>query len=157
MDEILQIRRAHPEESGFLTDLAMRSKAHWPYDRAFLEDVRPDLTLRPEKFMPDFHVYILEAAGKPVGFCSLVPIDPGTVELDDLFIEPDDIGKGYGQRLWDYAVSVARDLGFQRIVLVSDPYAEAFYARQGAVCIGEKTSAIREGRVLPVMEYQLSG
>jgi GNAT superfamily N-acetyltransferase len=74
-----------------------------------------------------------------------------------LFIEPDDIGKGYGQRLWDYAVSVARDLGFQRIVLVSDPYAEPFYARQGAVRIGEKTSAIREGRVLPVMEYQLGG
>src|SRR5579864_4284685 len=45
MDELLQIRRAHPEESGFLTDLAMRSKAHWPYDHAFLEDVRPDLTL----------------------------------------------------------------------------------------------------------------
>lgn len=157
MDEILQIRRAHPEESGLLTDLAMRSKAHWAYDSAFLEDIKRDLTFRPEKFMPDFHVYVLEAAGKPVGFCSLVRIDPGTVELDDLFIEPGDIGKGYGQRLWDYAVSVARDLGFQRIVLVSDPYAEAFYARQGAVRIGEKTSSIREGRVLPVMEYQLSG
>ncbi|MGH9782427.1 MAG: GNAT family N-acetyltransferase [Candidatus Acidiferrales bacterium] len=156
MDRSLRIRRAHPEESGFLTDLAMRSKAHWAYDRAFLEDIKPDLTFRPERFMPDFHVYILEAEGKPVGFCSLAPVDPGTVELDDLFIEPEDIGKGYGQRLWDYAVSVARDLGFLRIVLVSDPYAEPFYARQGAVRIGEKTSAIREGRVLPVMEYQLS-
>ncbi|MHB8410904.1 MAG: GNAT family N-acetyltransferase [Candidatus Acidiferrales bacterium] len=155
MDEALQIRRAHPEESGFLTDLAMRSKAHWPYDRAFLEDVRPDLTLRPEKFMPDFHVYILEAAGKPVGFCSLVPVDRETVELEDLFIEPDCIGKGYGKRLWNYAVNLARDLGFARIVLVSDPYAEPFYARQGAVCIGEKTSSIREGRVLPVMEFCL--
>ncbi|HVB36767.1 MAG TPA: GNAT family N-acetyltransferase [Candidatus Acidoferrales bacterium] len=156
MDEILQIRRAHPEESGFLTDLAMRSKAHWPYDRAFLEDVRPDLTLRPEKFMPDFHVYILEAAGTPVGFCSLVPLDRETVELDDLFIEPDCIGKGYGQRLWNYAVNLARELGFARIVLVSDPYAEPFYARQGAVRIGEKTSSLRAGRVLPVMEYELA-
>jgi len=91
-----------------------------------------------------------------VGFCSLLPIDPGTVELDDLFIEPDDIGKGYGQRLWDHAVSVARESGFARIVLVSDPYAEPFYARQGAVRIGEKTSSLRTGRVLPVMEYQLS-
>jgi len=138
-----------------LTELTVRSKAHWGYDDSFMERSRPDLEFHASKFLPDFHVYILEADGEPLGYCSLIPVDSNTVELHDLFIEPPHIGKGHGKKLWDYAVNLARSLGFSRLVLTADPNAEPFYAHQGAVRIGEKTSPVGSDRKLPVMEYIL--
>jgi acetyltransferase (GNAT) family protein len=91
---IPQIRRARPEESAMLTELTVRSKAHWGYDDAFLESARQDLEFQAGKFLPDFHVYVLEAEGEPLGYCSLISVDSNTVELHDLFIEPRYIGKG---------------------------------------------------------------
>lgn len=152
----MQIRRATPEESGMLTELAMRSKSSLGNHAAFLSAVRDQLIFRPSRFLPDFHVYVLESSGKPMGFASLIPIDAGTIELEDLFIEPQFIGRGYGKQLWDFAIDVAKHRGFRRLTLVSDPYAEPFYVRQGAVRTDEKSSPAQPGRKLPVMEYQLS-
>ena len=151
-----RIRRARLEERELLTQLTLRSKAYWGYDDSFLESARPELEFEPSKFLPDFHVYILEAEDEPVGFCSLTSIDKGTVELHDLFIEPRHIGKGYGRKLWDYAVNLAGSFGFSRLVLTADPNAETFYARQGAIRIGEKLSSVGSDRRLPVMEYILA-
>ena len=138
-----------------LTELTVRSKAYWGYDDSFLESARKELEFQASKFLPDFHVYILEAQGEPLGYFSLISVECNTVELHDLFIEPRYIGKGYGKELWDYAVNLARRLGFSRLVLTADPNAEAFYARQGAVRIGEKASLVGSDRALPVMEYIL--
>jgi N-acetylglutamate synthase-like GNAT family acetyltransferase len=151
-----QIRRARPEEAAMLTELTVRSKAHWGYADSFMERARADLEFHANKFLPDFHVYILEAEGEPLGYCSLISIDSNTVELHDLFIEPRHIGKGYGKELWNYAVNLARTLGFSRLLLTADPNAEPFYARQGAVRIGEKPSPVDSDRKLPVMEYILT-
>ena len=150
-----RVRRARLDESELLTELTLRSKAYWGYDDSFLKSSRPELEFQPSKFLPHFNVYILEAADQPVGFCSLISVDEDTVELHDLFIEPRHIGKGYGGELWNYAVSLARSLGFSRLVLTADPNAEPFYARQGAVRIGEKASSASTDRRLPVMEYAL--
>jgi N-acetylglutamate synthase-like GNAT family acetyltransferase len=153
---VSQIRRARPEAGDLLTELTLRSKAYWGYDDSFLDATKQELEFRASKFLPDFHVYILETAGKPLGFCSLIPVDSDTVELHDLFIEPRHIGKGYGKELWVYTVNLARNLGFGRLILTADPNAESFYARQGAIRIGERASPVGSDRKLPVMEYVLS-
>jgi GNAT superfamily N-acetyltransferase len=149
------IRRARLGEGPELTELALRSKAHWGYDAAFMADVREELTFREEKFLPDFHVYVLEEAGRRLGFCSLRPIDTRTVELDDLFVEPKDIGRGHGRLLFEHAARVASGLGYETLRIVSEPFAEPFYRKRGARVVSEKESTIRPGRTLPVMEYPL--
>jgi N-acetylglutamate synthase-like GNAT family acetyltransferase len=149
------IRRATTDDACALTELTIRSKAHWGYDADFLRDARADLEFQPDKFLPDFHVYILEENGRMLGFCSLIPGDEGRTELHDLFVAPDCIGKGFGKQLWDHALQVARSLGFRALVLTADPNAEPFYARQGAVRLGEKTSPVRPDRRLPIMEFVL--
>jgi GNAT superfamily N-acetyltransferase len=151
------IRRAKPEEARMLTEITLRSKAYWGYDQSFLDSARPDLEFHPGKFSPDFHVYVLQLEGKPVGYCSLIPMGKDVVELHDLFVEPGHIGKGHGMELWEYAVRLARSLGFRKLVLTVDPKAEAFYARQGAVRTGEKESPVGQGRVLPLMESLIPG
>jgi GNAT superfamily N-acetyltransferase len=138
-----------------LTELTVRSKASWGYDDSFMENARQELEFQAVKFLPDFHVYILEAEGEPLGFCSLISVDSSTAELHDLFIDPRHIRKGYGKKVWDYAVNLARSLGFKRLILTADPNAAPFYACQGAVRIGEKVSPLVSDRALPVMEYIL--
>jgi N-acetylglutamate synthase-like GNAT family acetyltransferase len=148
-----RIRQARMDECPALTELAMRSKAHWGYDAAFMANVRADIEVIPEKFMPGFHVYILETENEMIGFYSLRPEDAETVVLEDLFIEPKHIGRGYGKQLWEHSLRVAQSVGYSKMTLISDPYAEPFYARQGAVRIGEIESNALAGRMLPLMEY----
>jgi GNAT superfamily N-acetyltransferase len=149
------VRRAREDEASLLTELTLRSKAHWGYDAAFMADAREDLTFQVSRFLPDFHAYILETEARPIGFCSLIPVDRETIELFDLFVEPDCIGKGYGKQLWDYAVHLARSLEFREMILVADPNAEPFYLRQGAVRTGEKPSNVRPDSMSPLMKYVL--
>ena len=148
-----KIRQARPDEYGLLTEVAMRSKAHWGYDAEFMTNVRADLEVIPEKFMPGFHVYVLEDDAGIIGFYSLRPADAETIILEDLFIEPKHIGSGFGKLLWEHSLAVARPLGYGKLMLISDPYAESFYAHLGAVRIGETESNALAGRMLPVMEY----
>jgi GNAT superfamily N-acetyltransferase len=150
---VRRIRQARVDECNSLTELAMRSKAHWGYSAEFMANVRADLEVRPEKFMPGFHVYVLENANEMIGFYSLRPENSEGVILEDLFIYPQHIGQGYGKMLWDHSLAVARSLGYRKLTLISDPYAEPFYARQGAVRTGETESNALAGRMLPVMEY----
>jgi GNAT superfamily N-acetyltransferase len=151
----VRIRQAREDEAALLTALTLRSKAHWGYDAAFMADAVTDLTFHAAKFQPDFHVYVVEQQEKMIGFCSLIPIDDKTVELFDLFVEPEFIGKVYGKKLWDHAVTIARRHHFKILVLTADPFAEAFYLRQGAVRTGEKASNVRPDRMVPVMKFVL--
>jgi N-acetylglutamate synthase-like GNAT family acetyltransferase len=148
-----KIRQAHPDECSALTELTMRSKAHWGYDATFMADVREDLEIVADRFLPDFHVYVLESDTEMIGFYSLCPVDAEAMELTHLFIEPKHIGSGFGKQLLQHSLRMAQSLGFQRLTLSSDPYAESFYASQGTVRIGEKESTVRVGRMLPLMEY----
>ncbi|MEV8615543.1 GNAT family N-acetyltransferase [Amycolatopsis sp. NPDC051373] len=77
-------------------------------------------------------------------------------ELACLFVEPDHIGTGVGRRLWQHAVDTARTLDFQRLIIGSDPFAEDFYRKMGAVRIGSVLSGSIPGRLLPQLVYRLS-
>lgn len=49
MEAAARLRPARPDEAEQLSDLALRSKAHWGYDRARLEGWRAELTLPPDR------------------------------------------------------------------------------------------------------------
>ena len=153
--ETCRIRTAYPGEAQLITELTLRSKAHWSYSEAFMASAVKELQFRPDKFAPDFLVYVIEERNTIAGFCSLLPIDRTTVELHDLFIDPPFIRGGYGKALWLHALDLARARGYRRVTITSDPNAEGFYLTQGARRIGETASTIQEGRSLPVLEYRL--
>jgi hypothetical protein len=46
----VEIRKARPDEAGELTELALRSKAHWGYDEAFMASCREELTVRKARW-----------------------------------------------------------------------------------------------------------
>ncbi|MDQ3686764.1 MAG: GNAT family N-acetyltransferase [Acidobacteriota bacterium] len=147
------IRRALAIESSTLSELALRSKAHWGYDADFLEKCRAELTLSPA-YITENHVYVVEESECVVGFYSLKAAED-YVELDHLFVEPGALGRGYGRSLWQHAVETASRLGYSQIVIQSDPHAEAFYQAMGATRFALVSSSISPGRTLPMLRFVL--
>lgn len=149
--ERARIRPARAGEAGLLSDLALRSKAHWGYDADFLEACRGELTVSPD-YIASAPVFVLEEGGRVVGFYGLRE-QGDALELLYLFVEPAAVGGGRGRRLWRHAVETAARLGFQKITIESDPYAEPFYLAMGARRVGVVPSSARTGRVLPLLHF----
>lgn len=149
----VRIRLARVEEADNLTDLVLRSKAYWGYSDEFMQAAAEHMAITPD-FLAENRSFVLELDGKMIGLSSLV--DQGeVVVLDNLFIAPNYIGQGWGQRLWDHALDFARRGGYKALQLDADPYAVGFYQKQGAEVLGETASTLQEGRMLPVMHLDL--
>jgi GNAT superfamily N-acetyltransferase len=147
------IRPAREEEADLLSQLALRSKAHWGYDAEFMRRASADLTITPPYIRAN-RVFVAEDVGAVAGYYALRVCEEW-VELDALFVAPERIGYGFGAALWRHAVATARQLGAARLRIDSDPFAEGFYLRMGARRIGEVQSPIGPGRMLPLLEYTL--
>ena len=64
------------------------------------------------------------------------------------------IGKGIGNQLIQHAFLKAKELKCNKVTLLADPNAVAFYTSQGFKIIDKKESAIA-GRFLPIMQKDL--
>ncbi len=148
------IIKATSQDAQILSELAMRSKAHWGYDESFMSQAHDELTYDASD-LEEHTTFIEIDNGLTMGFYQLIHINDSTVELDALFIEPKLIGQGLGQQLFNHAVSQARESGYKTMSLQSDPNAEGFYLKLGCVIVGEKPSLSIPGRLLPVMVFTL--
>lgn len=146
----MEVRRAKAGEGRLLSEIALRSKAYWGYDRDFVEACREALTISESTIASEF-VYVLEEESDIIGFFCF-DVNGDKSELDDLFIVPEFIGKGYGRLLWNSILEKAKELGISEFTIDSDPYAEGFYKKMGAIRIGEIASTVFKDRKLPLMK-----
>jgi len=151
------VRPARVQEASELSDLCVRSKAVWGYDETFMALVRAALEVRPEHIDAG-DVWVATAAdGSIAGIVALGPSDqPGTLDLEKLFVAPQRIRNGVGRMLLAYAMAEARRRGARRLTILSDPYAAAFYECSGAIRIGAAPSDAIPGRMLPLFEIRLA-
>ncbi|MFF1925512.1 GNAT family N-acetyltransferase [Streptomyces sp. NPDC058221] len=151
----MKVRPGRPSEAADLTELALRSKAYWGYDEAFLAACRDELTMSPGDIGPRRTAVAEEEDGRVLGFTTLEGAPPAGV-LGMMFAEPDAVGRGVGRLLFGHVVSEARRLGFVRFTIDADPNAEPFYRAMGAVRIGATPSGSIPGRELPLLEFTLT-
>lgn len=150
------IRAATVGEADTLTELALRSKAHWGYSEEFVAACRDELTVRPADLESHRFTYrVLERDGAVLGFYSLERLSEDEFELEALFVEPSCIGSGLGRELFSHAVALAGALGGQSMLIQSDPHASEFYRGVGARQVGMRASDSIPGRELPVFEMAL--
>lgn len=147
-------RPAHPGEAPALSDLALRSKASWGYDRDFVEACREELTLTAES-LERHPTFVIEDAEGLTGFYTLEPQDGDRVELGMLYVEPRCHGRGCGRLLMEHALAEARRRGFRTLEVQADPNAESFYRRMGCEPAGFRPSGSIPGRELPVLRIEL--
>jgi ribosomal protein S18 acetylase RimI-like enzyme len=60
----------------------------------------------------------------------------------------------YGKKLMEDLYDRIQQKGFEKIVLDSDPQAEAFYKKLGFKVVGQLASSIKD-RFLPIMELEV--
>ena len=130
------IRRASLDEAALLHELTGRSALHWGYEPEFLDWEPESIAVTPE-FIDRATVYVLDESGQITGYYALTG-DLPELHLDKLFVEPRWIGTGRGKRLWQHALSTARDLGATSLLLYADPNAAPFYRAMGATWLREE-------------------
>lgn len=150
------IRAAEAREAGALTELAMRSKAHWGYSKSFMEACREELTVTPQAVTSaDFHYRLAERDATMMGFYALEKLGEHEFELEALFVDPKFIGNGIGRALMDDAKKLAGELGGHTIIIQGDPNAEKFYRAAGGKPSGMRASGSIPGRSLPLFTIHL--
>jgi N-acetylglutamate synthase-like GNAT family acetyltransferase len=158
MSESHVIRQARVDEAQLLSDLALRSKAHWGYSREFIESCRAELSYGEAQLLSEqMRFFVLENAQRVVGFCALALQSGTEIELEALFVEPAFIGRGFGRLLIEHAKSAAAAMGGTQLIIQGDPNAERFYLAAGGVCTGRRESASIPGRYLPTYAVSLTG
>lgn len=89
-----------------------------------------------------------------IGYYSYLLLDKEIVKLDNLFILPNYIGKGFGKLLIEDFLNKMKNLKIKKITLNSEPNAEKFYSKYGFNKIGEFETSIKN-RFIPIMELNL--
>jgi GNAT superfamily N-acetyltransferase len=149
----LRIRHAHPHEGERLREIAVASKGHWGYESELVQQwaAMGDFSLGG---LREKEVYVAEAEGRAVAWAALIPRGE-LVWLDDLWVEPQWIGKGVGSLLFRHAVHRAAELGGRKMEWAAEPNSVGFYERLGGRYLrdSEPTSW---GRAIPVMGVDLS-
>lgn len=148
------IRPAHPAEAPQLSDIAKRAKAHWGYSQELLDLWSEDLTILPDSCDGE-SLWAFELNGTVIGFGEILP-EGDTFLLDDLWIDPVHIGRGFGKQLFNFLRDLSASRGAKALRIESDPYATGFYERMGARIVGEVHSESVPDRVLPVLQLDLT-
>ena len=150
---MVSIRRAIPDDAATLTRLARQAKASWGYPSELLSLWESEL-LVTRQFIAENAVFNAVSDEAILGFCALCRCDEG-LELEHMWVRTDRLGEGIGRALWAHVATYLEDVGADSLRIVSDPNAEGFYLKMGAVRVGEVGSA-PTGRRIPLLMYRPS-
>jgi ribosomal protein S18 acetylase RimI-like enzyme len=120
---------------GTSADLAAASGV---YRRASLSNAgdRDNLLAHPEYLilgpegLAEGRTYVAEQDGTVVGFATWAEAD-GTIELEDLFVDPDYRRRGIAAALVRRIAEVLRARGAERLEVTANPHAMEFYRSAG--------------------------
>jgi GNAT superfamily N-acetyltransferase len=145
------IRPCDASEGARLKEIAIASKGFWGYEPERVREWADSGDFSSQR-MREMNVFVAESGGRVVAWAGLIP--RGDVAwLEDLWVEPDWIGKGVGGRLFRHAAEQARQGGATTMEWEAEPNALGFYERMGGKPVRESVS--EWGRTLSVMAVEL--
>ena len=120
---------------GTAADLAAASGV---YRRASLSNAgdRDNLLAHPEYLilgpegLAEGRTHVAEEDGSVVGFATWAET-AGTIELEDLFVDPDYMRRGIATALVNCIVEILRARGAERLEVTANPHAMGFYRAAG--------------------------
>ncbi|AYM99311.1 GNAT family N-acetyltransferase [Chryseobacterium sp. 3008163] len=148
-----EIIKANTDDDKILTEITKRSKAYWGYSEEQMSRWSDLLTITSE-YIDKNQVYKLIVNQSIIAYYSYFEIENKNVRLDNLFVSPEYIGKGYGKLLMNDFILKIKQSEKIRIILDADPNAQKFYESFGFIKIGESETSVKD-RFLPIMEHKL--
>lgn len=150
----MKIEKANSDDHKILSEITKKSKAFWGYSEGQMAQWDDVLTISKEYIQTNF-AYKLIIENQVIGYYSYFNTETYTVKLDNLFVLPEYIGKGYGNYLMvDFLNRIKENRDIKKVLLDADPNAEKFYQKFGFTTIGQLETSIKN-RFLPIMELNL--
>ena len=150
----MTIKEAIPNDQKILTEITKKSKAYWGYSDEQIKIWSEFLTVSKE-YVETKSVYNLIVDDKIIGYYSFFHESENTIKLDNLFVLPDFIGKGFGKMLLNDFFIRLKNIDVEKVILNSEPNAEEFYTKFGFVKVGQIENSIKD-RYLPIMELKIN-
>jgi len=150
----MTIKKANSNDYKILTEITKKSKAYWGYSNEQIEIWSEFLTVTKE-YIETKSVYNLIIEDQIIGYYSFFHESENTIKLDNLFVLPDFIGKGFGKILMNDFLDQIKNSDAQKVILNSEPNAEDFYIKFGFVKVGQVETSIKN-RYLPIMELKIN-
>lgn len=138
-----------------INQIVRLSKGHWGYDEIFLNRFMENFSVTKE-YLERNTSRIACIYEQLIGFYSFSIQADGSLELDNFFLHPSQIGKGLGRKLWVAYCDTAKELGKHEFTLWADPNTESFYLKVGCEKIGVRQSPMMPDRYPPVMRCKIS-
>ena len=149
LESKLIVEKAIPNEHLILTEITKKAKAYWGYSIEQLLLWENNLTIS-KTYIEENQTFKLVLNDNIIGYYSYI-FNDRTIKLDNLFILPQCIGKGYGKYLMYDFFERIKIGNFDKITLNSEPNAENFYKKIGFIKVGEFETSIKN-RFMPIME-----
>lgn len=145
------VTTALPDEANALAALALRAKAWWRYDDAFLAACKAELRVADAQIQAG-QVLVARDPSGILGFAGFHFGSDGCCELSHCFVEPVHMSRGVGNALMAAVRTTLTAGGVASLLIQADPGAAPFYERVGAVLKGTMPSLSIPGRDLPLLE-----
>jgi GNAT superfamily N-acetyltransferase len=149
----MKVEKATSNDNEILTEITKKSKAYWGYLEEQILQWNNNLTITKE-YIKNNLVFKLVNDNTTIGYYSYLIKDEKNIKLDNLFLLPEYIGKGFGKYLINDFLNRMRIEKFEKIILDSEPNAEKFYLKIGFKKIGQFETSIKN-RFMPIMEMIL--
>lgn len=145
----MKIERANNQDHTVLTEIMRKSKAVWGYEQKQLQQWEDELTVSQE-YINQNPTFKLSIDKKVIGFYAYRN-QGQNIKLDSLFIDPKNIGKGFGKILLKHFLdNVQLTNTSKKVILDADPNAEKFYLKNNFKTIGLQKTSIKD-RFMPIM------
>lgn len=157
------IRRAKASDALFLTSISFGAKRYWNYSDEHLETWHDELTIT-EQYIEKNTVFVAQKKDTIIGYCSITEVKESYWKdgifikagywLDHIFIRPAYIRSGIGSKLIEELTYYCRENNIESLNILSDPNANGFYDKIGALYIKDVPSKI-EGREACLFEFYI--
>jgi N-acetylglutamate synthase-like GNAT family acetyltransferase len=149
----MKIEKSKKNDHLNMSEITFAGKAFWGYEKEQLEKWRNDLTITQD-YIENNETFKLIVDDEIIGYYSILKLENKTIKLDNLFLLPKFIGKGYGKLLMNHCIKKAKEANMKKIILDSEPNAELFYKSFGFKIYNKLKTSI-ENRFLPQMELDI--
>ncbi|HEY6397119.1 MAG TPA: GNAT family N-acetyltransferase [Solirubrobacteraceae bacterium] len=129
--DVVHIRRAVPGDLPAVRRLFRRSSLSNQGDRAALLANPEALVLGADGVAEGRTRLAVTVDGTIVGFATVLGHEDATLEVEDLFVDPDRMRQGIATRLIAHLVEHARQTSIQYMWVTANPHAYAFYRSVG--------------------------
>jgi GNAT superfamily N-acetyltransferase len=157
------IRQAKTEEAEILTKISFASKGYWRYPREFYDIWSNELTISSD-YIQKNDVFVFEKDGVIIGYYTIAElkddIEVSGVRiskgywLEHMFIEPRNIGKGIGAKMFDHLRKRCGFRGINELGILADPHSRGFYEKMGCEYKCEYPSTI-QNRTTPYLQLKI--